>query len=313
MCPHERRTEEMIVADGLTKWFGPIAALDGVSFQVESGEIFGFLGPNGAGKTTTVRILTSILTPDSGSVHVAGIDVEEDPCRAKRLMGVVPELANAYVDLSPWQNLMIMGKIYRVRKEIREARAEEMLRRLDLLERKNDKVRGFSRGMKQKLLFAMAMISDPPLLFLDEPTSGLDVSSARLIRQMIREENERGKTVFLTTHNMDEANRLCHRIAIISRGKVVAIDTPDELSRTIEKTQYVEVKFCRAPERVDDLGRLPGVSKLEVTEGCVRLYTENPGSVVHELVRYADSAGLELLSVNTVHPTLEDVFVELTR
>ncbi len=305
--------DKAIIAENLRKSFGPLVAVDEISFEVGAGEIFGFLGPNGAGKTTTVRILVGIMRPDSGGVRVMGVDVLKRPSQARQSMGVVPELANAYGDLSSWQNLMIMGKIYGVQRKVRKSRAEHMLSRLDLLERKDDKVRNFSRGMKQKLLFAMAVISDPPLLFLDEPTSGLDVGSARLIRRMIKEENVRGKTIFLTTHNMDEANRLCHRIAIINHGRLVAIDTPDELKRTIEKTQLVEVKFTTAPEETQTIERLSGVERVEVSGGMMRLFTEDPDRVIRELVRYADSAELGFLSLNTTQPTLEDVFVELTK
>ena len=305
--------EKAVIAEELKKSFGPICAVDRVTFEVNSGEIFGFLGPNGAGKTTTVRIVTGVLKPDSGSVKVMGIDVLKNSSRAKQLMGVVPELANAYVDLSSWQNLMLMGKIYGVPKKLRQNRSEEILHRLELLERKDDKVRNFSRGMKQKLLFAMAIVHDPPLLFLDEPTSGLDVQSARLIRKIIQDENHRGKTVFLTTHNMNEANRLCHRIAIINHGRLVAIDTPDELRKTIKKTQFVEVRFAEPPRKTRVLQEFSGVGRLEVSGELIRLFTEDPDKVIRELVNYTDSAGVKILSLNTSQPTLEDVFVELTR
>jgi len=305
--------EKAIVARGLRKSFGPVAAVDGISFEVDRGEIFGFLGPNGAGKTTTVRIVNGILKPDAGTVKVLGLDVLQDPSRAKECMGVLPELANAYVDLSSWQNLMIMGKIYGVEKEARESRAEDLLRRLSLLERKDDRVRNFSRGMKQKLLFAMATISDPLILFLDEPTSGLDVQSARLIRQMIKEENEAGKTIFLTTHNMDEASQFCHRIAIIHRGKLVAIDMPNELRRTMEKAQIVEVRFARKPEHLEVLERLSGVGRIQLSGELIRLFTEDPDRTIRELVKYANSTGMKFLSLNTTQATLEDVFVELTK
>lgn len=305
--------EKAVIVEELKKSFGPICAVDRVTFEVNSGEIFGFLGPNGAGKTTTVRIVTGVLKPDSGSVKVMGIDVLKNSSRAKQLMGVVPELANAYVDLSSWQNLMLMGKIYGVPKKLRQNRSEEILHRLELLERKDDKVRNFSRGMKQKLLFAMAIVHDPPLLFLDEPTSGLDVQSARLIRKIIQDENHRGKTVFLTTHNMNEANRLCHRIAIINHGRLVAIDTPDELRKTIKKTQFVEVRFAEPPRETRVLQEFSGVGRLEVSGELIRLFTEDPDKVIRELVNYTDSAGVKILSLNTSQPTLEDVFVELTR
>ncbi|KPJ50700.1 ATP-binding protein [candidate division TA06 bacterium DG_26] len=305
--------EKAVVAEGLRKSFGTVVAIDRISFWVNSGEVFGFLGPNGAGKTTTVRILTGILKQDSGRVLVMGVDVLREPTRAKQSMGVVPEQANAYGDLSPWQNLMLMGKIYGVSKRLRERRAEQLLSVLELLDRRDDKVREFSRGMKQKLLFAIAVLHAPPLLFLDEPTSGLDVQSARLIRQMIDQENRRGTTVFLTTHNMDEASRLCHRIGIIRRGDLVAIDTPEQLRKAIEERQLVEVKFNREPGDTGNLRKLQGVGRLEVAGGIVRLFTETPDSVIRELVAYAQKNGLEFVSLNTSPPTLEDVFVELTK
>ena len=220
-----------IEASGLVKYYGSFQAVKGVSFSVKSGEVFGFLGPNGAGKTTTIRMLTGVLKPDSGEVRVLGYDMldEREKIKAREKTGIVPEMANPYVDLTAMQNLRLMGELYGMSKAEIEKRSLELLREFDLYEKRNVKVRGFSKGMRQRLIIAMAMIADPELYFLDEPTSGLDVISARLIKDVIREEKRAGKTIFLTTHNMDDANELCERIGIIRKGKLIAIDTPEKL------------------------------------------------------------------------------------
>ncbi|WP_297495190.1 ABC transporter ATP-binding protein, partial [Thermococcus sp.] len=212
-----------IEAVNLVKHYGSFEAVRGVSFSVKSGEVFGFLGPNGAGKTTTIRMLTGVLKPDSGEVRVLGYDMlnEREKIKARERTGIVPEMANPYVDLTAMQNLRLMGELYGMSKAEIEKRSLELLKTFDLYEKRNVKVRGFSKGMRQRLIIAMAMIADPELYFLDEPTSGLDVISARLIKDVIREEKKAGKTIFLTTHNMDDANELCERIGIIRKGKLI--------------------------------------------------------------------------------------------
>ncbi|RLG63281.1 ATP-binding protein, partial [archaeon] len=217
---------DVIVAEGLTKRFGRLTAVDGVSFRVKRGEIFGFLGPNGAGKTTTVRMLIGILPPDDGKAEVLGLNVQEKPVEVRKRIGVVPEASNVYLDLTVWQNLMFMGELYGVPQSVRKAKAKELLEFMGLLERRSEKAGRLSKGLRQRLLICMALMHEPSLLFLDEPTSGLDVQSARQIRQMLQKLNkESGTTIFLTTHNMWEAEELCHRIAIINHGKLAAINT----------------------------------------------------------------------------------------
>ncbi|MBS7633823.1 ATP-binding cassette domain-containing protein, partial [Candidatus Bathyarchaeota archaeon] len=211
-----------VAVHNLTKHYGDITAVDNISFEVKQGEIFGFLGPNGAGKTTTIRILTGIIKPDEGKAIIMEHDIEKEPLQAKQIMGIVPEMSNAYIDLSAWDNLMLIGELYGVSKKQRIERAKRLLEKFGLYDRKDQLVRGFSKGMKQRLILCMALINEPAILFLDEPTSGLDVESAKLIREMITELNNAGTTVFLTTHNMEEANKLCHRIAIINHGRIAA-------------------------------------------------------------------------------------------
>lgn len=304
--------EIAVTVSNLTKCFGPVLAVDHINFEVKRGEIFGFLGPNAAGKTTTIRILTGVIKPDEGSATLMGYDVLRETLKVKQVSGVVPEIANAYIDLTAWQNLMLIGELYGVSKRERTEKAENLLKELGLYERRNQLVRGFSRGMKQRLIFCMALINDPQMLFLDEPTSGLDVESARHIRELIREYNENGKTIFLSTHNMDEANQLCDRIAIINHGKIAAIDSPERLRMKSSGLQSVEVGFDK-PVDVDKLLHITGVKEMKKMGDKIKLYTNNPDKVIDSLVDYARSKNLRIISLNTLKPSLEDVFVELTR
>jgi ABC-2 type transport system ATP-binding protein len=296
----------------LTKYYGELIAVDQVSFEVKRGEIFGFLGPNGAGKTTTVRMLTGIIKPDGGTARVMGYDIQKEPLRAKQIMGIVPEMSNAYVELSAWDNLMLIGELYGIPGKKREEKGEKLLKDFGLYERRKQLVRGFSKGMKQRLLLCMALINEPRVLFLDEPTSGLDVESARMIKSMIRDLNKDGVTVFLTTHNMEEANQLCDRVAIINRGKIVAIDSPEKLRVRSSGLQSIVVSFDK-PVNDKEISRISTVSEVVKMGDKIKLYTSNPGVVVPALVDLARSRGLKIVSLNTLTPSLEDVFVKLSR
>lgn len=302
---------DVVEVNGLTKFYGPSAAVDRISFKVLKGEIFGFLGPNGAGKTTTLRMLTGVIKPDGGTASIMGYDVVKDGLSAKQVRGVVPEMANAYVDISAWRNLLLTGELYGIPKKIVEERAERLLKRFGLYEKKDQAVKGFSRGMKQRLIICMALVSEPPLLFLDEPTSGLDVESSRLIKNIIGEANKNGTTVFLTTHNMDEANQLCDRVAIIDRGKIVAIDRPEKLKAQSKELQSIEVSFDR-PIDVSDIA-MSDVSKIVKAGDKFRIYTGNPDGVIKQVVDYSEKKGLRIITLNLLAPSLEDVFVELTK
>jgi ABC-2 type transport system ATP-binding protein len=302
-----------IQVTGLTKRFGTLTAVNSVSFTVPEGEIFGYLGPNGAGKTTTIRILTGITLPTAGTATILGHDIVEETLAARSHMGIVPETSNIYDDLTAWQNLMFTAELYRVGKAEREKRGRELLETFQLLDRKDDKVHGFSKGMKRRLTLAMGLVNDPRLLFLDEPTSGLDVQSNLIIKDVIRDLNDRGVTVFLTTHNIEEANALCHRVAIINRGTIAAIDAPERLKQTIQSVQSVELAFDRmGPEVLEMLHRIPNVSEVRKEGDRVRLYTPDPGSVLEEAMASLKAQGIRPLSVNTLGPSLEDVFVKLT-
>ena len=301
-----------IEVENLTKRFGEITAVDHISFKVKRGEIFGFLGPNGAGKTTTIRILTGILKPNEGKAIVAGYNVVEEPVKVKQCIGVVPEISNAYVDLSAWDNLMLIGELYGIPKRERIERATQLLKEFGLYEARNRLVRGFSKGMKQRLLLCMALINEPEILFLDEPTSGLDVESARLLREKIQQCNSEGKTIFLSTHNMDEANRLCQRIAIINHGEIAAIDTPENLRAQSVELQRVEVAFDK-PVKLEKISKYPEVIKALSAGNKVTIYTANPSSIIEFVVEFAKKCKVRILSLNTAMPSLEDIFIKLIK
>ncbi len=300
----------VIIADEVTKHYGSLLAVDHVSFKVLRGEFFGFLGPNGAGKTTTVRMLTGVLPPDEGRVFIEGINIFNDPFTAKRVMGVVPEVSNPYVDLSAWDNLMFMGELYGVPRREREERAEELLRMFGLYERRKHPVKAFSKGMKQRLVLCMALVHNPKVLFLDEPTSGLDVQSTRLIRDVLRRLNrEEGVTVFLTTHNMHEANELCDRVAVINHGRLIALDRPDALRVKFGDMVYVEFSFNK-PVSLEDASSFLGWD-VEAAGGRMRVCTRNPDVVIKKVIEFSREFNVKISSLNTVVPSLEDVFIRL--
>lgn len=301
----------VIEVNNLTKYYGELKAVDHISFEVKVGKIFGFLGPNGAGKTTTVRMLTGVTIPDEGTAQIMGYDILKEPIKAKEVMGIVPEASNAYVDFSAWSNLMLIGELYGVPKKERERKAEELLQKFGLHERKNEKVKSFSRGMKQRLIICMALINSPQLLFLDEPTIALDVQSARLIRDMLLELNKDGVTIFLTTHNMEEANLLCDEVAIINQGKIAAIDSPERLRTKIGRLNAVEVSFTSPPD-LEKLSEIPSVREIKKLGDKVRLYTNNPGEVITHIVDYTKENNSQITTLQTLAPTLEDIFVMLT-
>ena len=319
----------------LTKYYGKFLAVDHINFSVEKGEIFGFLGPNGAGKSTTQRMLTSLLTPSDGQIIVLGHDLAHDAYPAKRQIGLVPEESNVYTELSAWNNLMFTGRLYRMSKTARAARAEELLKTFGLWEKKDVKAENFSKGMRRRLSIAMAIIHTPALLFLDEPTPGLDAQSARAIQKIIRQLSAEGTTVFMTTHQIEEANQLCDRVAIINHGKIAAIDTPEKLKRTFQQVQSVEVAFTplfnspknggrTSPSPVfgetrwasedlkEKLTALPEVSTVVKVGDKWRLYNDAPPVLLPHLVKFAEEENLGIVSLNTLAPSLEDVFLQIT-
>lgn len=300
-----------IQAKQLNKNFNDFKAVNDVSFNVKQGEIFGLLGPNGAGKTTTVRMLTGVLVPTSGKVRIGKNNLQKNLIEAKQMMGIVPEMANAYIDLSAKRNLLLMSELYGIEGGKSRQKAKSLLKQFKLYEKRNQKVKTFSKGMKQRLILAMALMNESKILFLDEPTSGLDVESVRLIRELIREFNQKGITILLTTHNIEEANLLCDRVAIINHGEIVAIDRPENLKKTIEKTSSIEVAF-RKKVNQEKLS-FNDVNKVEKIGDKFKLYTDETPKIVQRLVDFSKNNSNEIISINTLGPSLEDVFINLTQ
>lgn len=309
--------EPAIEVRDLTKIFSrrgsDTLAVDRINFTVPKGEVFGFLGPNGAGKTTTQRMLSTLLTPTAGKVSIFGHDLAHDAYPVKQQLGLVPEEANVYTELSAWNNLMFTGRIYRLSAKERHERSRELLETFGLWEQRKQKVEEYSKGMRRRLSIAMALIHRPRLLFLDEPTPGLDAQSTRTIRDLIRQLNRAGTTIFLTTHQIEEANQLCDRVAIIHEGRIAAIDTPERLKQTFQKVQSVEVALQPDSERLrTDLSALPGVTTALKVGDKWRLYTEHPSPLLSHLLDYTQHHQLEVVSLTTRGPSLEDVFLEIT-
>jgi ABC-2 type transport system ATP-binding protein len=274
----------------------PLRAVDGVDFAVREGEVFGFLGPNGAGKTTTIRMLTGLTRPTAGQAWVMGLDLARDVARIKKHVGVVPEQSNLYDELSAFDNLVFAMQLYGVPRAERKSRAEELLGRFRLGEKRDAPFARLSRGMKRALTIAAALAHRPPLLFLDEPTTGLDVMSARNLRRMIAGLREEGVTVFLTTHYLEEAERLCDRVAVIVKGRIVALDTVDGLKARGQGQTVVEVTLGNGDGSVES----------------VRFEGDEVETAVRTVLDRATANGRRVLAVNTLRPTLEDVFVQLT-
>ncbi len=303
---------DAIEVEGLTKYYANFLAVDHVSFVVKQSEIFGFLGPNGAGKTTTAKMLTGQTRPTSGTLIVAGKDMVRESIEAKKSIGVVPENSNVYDEMSAWDNLIFAAQLYRVPKNQREIKAKELLELFGLYERRKDRAGVFSKGMKRRLTIAAALVHMPSLLFLDEPTSGLDVQSSRMIRNLIKDLNRTGVTIFLTTHYIEEADQLCQRIAMINKGKIVAVDSPERLKASVEKHQVIEVSFTATGDLEDKIKGLSCVNEVSMLGDKCRLQVDDASEAVPSLVDFARKNNLKIISINTLKPSLEDAFVKLT-
>ena len=271
-------------------------AVDGISFQVRRGEVYGFLGPNGAGKTTTIRMLTGLARPTAGQASVLGLDLARDLPRIKKRIGVVPEASNLYAELTAFDNLVFCMQLYGVPRDRRVARADDLLARFRLADKRDTPFARLSRGMKRALTVAAALAHQPEVLFLDEPTTGLDVASARGLRQTVAQLRAQGVTVFLTTHYLEEAERLCDRIALIVQGRIVTVDTVDGLKAQVQGETAVEVTLDN------------GAGGTETR----RVVGEDVPAVLRAALAQAEAEGRLVLAVNTVRPTLEDAFVQLT-
>jgi ABC-2 type transport system ATP-binding protein len=302
-----------IEAVGLMKRFGDIVAVDGVTFEVRNGELFGFLGPNGAGKTTTINMLTGLARLDSGTIRIGGIDCTDRPRAAQHLIGVVPDENNLYPELTGFENLCFCASLYGIGKVKQQARARELLDTFGLTKAANRKFSGYSKGMKRKLTIAAGVIHKPQILFLDEPTTGIDVASARQLRQLIADLHRAGTTILLTTHYIDEAERLCERIAFIVSGRIVRIDTVEHLVQPIQEKHIVQIACANMP--IDIQSTLSqSFPRLEFTtreQGLIRVEANEPVHV-GPLVRFLEDQGAEVAEARRMRPSLEDIFVQIT-
>jgi ABC-2 type transport system ATP-binding protein len=299
-------SESIIQALDLYKTYGSVAALRGVSFAVEEGEVFGLLGPNGAGKTTTVEILEGMRTPDRGRARVCGLDPEGSGEQFKQRIGAVLQSTSLPDKLRVKEAVELFARFYR-----RRANTDELLRRFQLDEKRNALYSQLSGGQKQRLALAMALVNKPEVVFLDEPTAGLDPQVRREIYSIIEELKRDHKTVLLTTHYIEEAERLCDRVAIVDYGRVIAQGTPRELKRASAGTTRIEVRLAR-PLVDGTLAHLEGVSDSREFEGTYVLHSTKPPQTIVALVKQLETENNELQSLEMFSPSLEDVFIELT-
>lgn len=288
-----------------------IKAVDGISFKVNAGEIFGLLGSNGAGKTTTLQILSTLVYPDRGSVFVEGFSVLENVRPIRERINVVFEDKLLYQKLTVYENLDFYARLYDVKE--RDGRIKKLLKEVDLEKEALTFVEDLSRGMKQKVAVIRGALTSPRVLFLDEPTTGLDPSAARMVRDFIRDIRKKtGATIILTTHYMEEADLLCDRIAIMDKGKIVALDTPNNLKKLVQGEDVLVVSFAGTVKDMKDIERVEGVSRAVCSENVLKAYVDDAEKRMDGLLRAVSSAGAKIISAGKVKPSLEDVFIYLT-
>ena len=297
-----------IQTEGLTRRFGARTALDNLSFRIPRGTIFGFLGPNGAGKTTTVRLLLGLLRPDAGWARIMGLPVGTE---ARRLVGVLLDRDGLYDNLSAWDNLDFYGRIHRLPSPNRNKRIEELLRFSGLWERRDELVGGWSKGMRQKLALARALLADPPLLILDEPTSGLDPASLKMVRDLIVSlAADRQRTIFLCTHNLAEAERICTQVGLIRAGRLLVQEEPQTLRLRMSRPQVIITTSGLSREAVMAVRRLPMVQDLAV-EGADLTLTLSEPAASEAVVATLVAEGVGVREVRRATRSLEDIYLEL--
>ena len=304
---------DIIAVETLAKRFDDVQAVSDVSFTVKHGELFGFLGPNGAGKTTTINMLTGLARPDSGTMSIGGLDCTKRPRSAQHLIGVVPDESNLYPELTGFDNLCFCAALYGLSKNERQTRARKLLDDFGLSQAADRRFGGYSKGMKRKLTIAAGIVHQPQILFLDEPTTGIDVASARQLRQLVADLNESGTTIFLTTHYIEEAERLCDRIAFIVNGRIVQIDSVDNLLQPLQTKHVIQISCDQDIYGVvDELRRV--FSQLQFfTPSKATLQVEaNKPIKAGALVHFLEEQGVEVSEARKIKPSLEDVFVRIT-
>jgi ABC-2 type transport system ATP-binding protein len=303
-----------IEVNGLRKCFDGFCAVEGLSFAVEPGEIFGLLGPNGAGKSTLIRMLTTLLPPTAGTARVNGFDVTTAADKVRTSIGVIPQAMTSDLDLSAAENMRLFAKLYGVTREKRTGVIDALLSSVDLLPWKDKPVKQFSGGMRRRLEIARALVHEPTIFFLDEPSTGLDPASRVAVWEMITKiRKERGLTILLTTHYMDEADKLCDRIAIVDHGKLVALDSPLKLKASIPGNTTLEVSFSSIPEGWEDiLRRLSEVQEIKADPPVFRISSNNGPRTTVDVFEAARAARVEVTSLSVQSTTLDDVFMHYT-
>jgi ABC-2 type transport system ATP-binding protein len=302
-----------VQVSNLTKRFDEILAVNDISFQVTKGELFGFLGPNGAGKTTTINMLTGLSKLDAGKINISGIDCTHNPKAAQHLTGIVPDESNLYPELTGLENLCFCAALYGIGKVERQKRARELLEIFSLTDAANRKFAGYSKGMKRKLTFAAGIIHQPPILFLDEPTTGIDVASARQVRQIIAELHQKGTTIFLTTHYIEEAERLCERIAFIVNGQIVRTDRTAELLQPVKGKHVIMLSVSSSVEGLTEgmVSAFPQYDFQSPAPNQIHIESTEPVNV-GPLARFLEEHEIQVTEARRHVPSLEDVFVQVT-
>jgi ABC-2 type transport system ATP-binding protein len=303
-----------IEVENLTKRFGDFVAVDSLNFSVEHGEVFGLLGPNGAGKSTLIRMLTTLVPPTSGTARVNGFDIVRAANGVRQSIGVIPQAMTSDLDLTAVENMSIFAKLYGIPREKRLRTIKQLLKDVDLEQWAEKPVKMFSGGMRRRLEIARGLVHEPKLFFLDEPTTGLDPVSRVAVWEMLsRLKRERDLTVLVTTHYMDEADKLCDRIAIVDHGKLVALDSPLKLKASIPGKNILEVSFSSVPQNwTDTLKALPDVAEVKAEENIFRISSHNGPRTTVALMEAARDASANIASLSVQSTTLDDVFVHYT-
>jgi ABC-2 type transport system ATP-binding protein len=292
---------------------GEVVALQALDLEISEGEFFGLLGPNGAGKTTTIGILTTRVLATSGSARVSGVDVATDAVRVRTHIGVVPQRPNPDRSLNALENLVYHAAYFGIPRQTAEARARELMTRLDIADKAPAKVDQLSGGQQQRLMIARALIHEPDVIFLDEPTVGLDPQARLDLWEILRDLHRQGRTIIMTTHYMEEADRLCDRIGIVDRGKLLALDTPTRLKERAPGGTLIELQLDSSAETVlANVTALTGVTRAEARESVLRVYSDRGGRIISPLIQVVEDAGLHVRNIGLTEPSLETLFVSLT-
>ncbi|MDI9506791.1 MAG: ABC transporter ATP-binding protein [Clostridiales bacterium] len=303
----------MVSVSNLKKTYGNFTAVDNISFAIEQGEIFGFLGPNGAGKTSTLNMMIGLSRPTAGEIAIDGIDVKRDAKKAQAIMGIVPDESNLYNEMDGFDNLCFCAALYGMRKEEREPRARQLLEQFRLQDAGKRPYKAYSKGMRRKLTIAAALIHSPQVLFLDEPTTGIDVESSRQIRDMILELKKKKTTIFLTTHYIEEAERICDRIAFIAEGRIVASGAVPHLMESVSHGHVIQFVTDKNIESLAmELQNHFAGSKVKTRAGNSLVMASNRRIPLFPVMEFFRSKGVEVYEARELHPSLEDVFVKLT-